>query len=68
LLVPLAIVPSPAALYLPAASFLLYLDPIHLHPLWPALIYGPFAVLAVVELAWRRRHRAPVPLVEGAVG
>ncbi len=67
LLVPLSIVPSPAALYLPAASFLLYLDPIHLHPLWPALIYGPFAVLAVGEFAWRRRHRAPGPVVEGAV-
>ncbi|MGH7101629.1 MAG: glycosyltransferase 87 family protein [Acetobacteraceae bacterium] len=68
LLVPLSVVPSPAALYLPAASFLLYLDPIHHHPLWPALIYGPFAVLAVGELAWRRRHRAPGPVGEGAAG
>lgn len=68
LLVPLCIVPSPAALYLPAASFLLYLDPIQAHPLWPALIYGPFAALAAIELLWRRRQRAPRPMAQGVVG
>ena len=68
LLVPLCIAPTLAALYLPAASFLLYLDPIHARPFWPALIYGPFAALAVLELAWRRRHRGLGILIRSAAG
>ncbi|MGH7067477.1 MAG: glycosyltransferase 87 family protein [Acetobacteraceae bacterium] len=66
LLVPLCIVPSPSALYLAAASFLLYLDPIRTHPLWPALIYGPFVTLAAIELFWRWRHREARPHVSPA--
>ncbi|MDA8052147.1 MAG: glycosyltransferase 87 family protein [Rhodospirillales bacterium] len=67
LLVPLCIQPSPAVLYLPAASFLLYLDPLHTRPIWPALIYVPFAVLAVVSLAWRRRRRKAAGLLRNNV-
>ncbi len=68
LLVPLCIAPSAAQLYLPAASFLLYLDPIHTDLLWPALIYGPFAALVFIELAWRRLNREPGALVRRAIG
>ena len=57
LLVPLCIQPSLPALYLPAASFLIYLDPAHNRLIWPALLYGVFAVLAVGSLAWTRLGR-----------
>jgi hypothetical protein len=49
LLVPACIVPSPAALYLVTASFLLYLNPTHTQLLWPSILFGPYAALA----AWR---------------
>lgn len=68
LLVPLCIAPSPAALYLPAASVLLYLDPIHTKLLWPALVYGPFAVLALGQHVWSKRFRAPGTFPRSAIG
>lgn len=55
LLVPLCIQPRLAMLYLPTAAFLLYLDPIHTQLLWPALLYGPSAALALASLAWSGR-------------
>ena len=55
LLVPLCIQPRLAMLYLPTVASLLYLDPIHTRLLWPALLYGPFAVLALVSFAWNWR-------------
>ncbi|MGH7122219.1 MAG: hypothetical protein ACREFP_25030 [Acetobacteraceae bacterium] len=68
LLIPLCIAPSPAALYLPAASFLLYLDPIHRKLLWPALIYGPFAVLALSQHVWSKHLRAAGTFPRSAIG
>lgn len=47
LLLPATVVPSPAALYLVTASTLLYLNPGHTDPLWPAVIFIPTAILAL---------------------
>jgi hypothetical protein len=49
LLVPACIIPSPATLYLVTASFLLYLNPTHTQLFWPAVVFGPYAVLT----AWQ---------------
>jgi len=49
LLVPACIVPSPAALYLVTASFLLYLNPTHTDLFWPSIVFGPYVVLAAGE-------------------
>jgi len=56
----LCFIPSPAALYLSIASLLLYLisggpDLDGSRMLVEAFIYGPFAVLATIELMRRRR-------------
>jgi alpha-1,6-mannosyltransferase len=51
LLIPACIVPWSSVLYLVTATFLLYLNPIHTELFWPALVYGPFAVLALLD-AW----------------
>ncbi len=47
LLLPACVVPAPAALYLVTASTLLYLNPGHTDPLWPAVIFIPTALLAL---------------------
>ncbi|HUZ62726.1 MAG TPA: hypothetical protein VMU82_03330 [Acetobacteraceae bacterium] len=60
LLVPACIVPWPSVLYLVSAAILLYLDPIHTKLLWPALVYGPFAVLAARD-AWKPAGAGALP-------
>jgi hypothetical protein len=50
LLLPACVVPAPAALYLVTASTLLYLNPTHTNPLWPAIIFIPAAMLALGQL------------------
>ncbi|HQT38590.1 MAG TPA: hypothetical protein PK231_04125 [Acidocella sp.] len=47
LLLPACVVPAPAALYLVTASSLLYLNPGHTNPLWPAVVFIPSALLAL---------------------
>lgn len=57
LAVPAAITPRLTALWLMAAAPLLYLDPYHLHPQWPALVFLP----AIATLAYDLfRHRQPL--------
>ena len=51
LLIPACIMPWSSVLYLVTATFLLYLNPIHTELFWPALVYGPFVVLALRD-AW----------------
>jgi hypothetical protein len=51
LLIPACILPWSSVLYLVTATFLLYLNPVHTQLFWPALVYGPFLVLAVRD-AW----------------
>jgi hypothetical protein len=51
LLIPACILPWSSVLYLVTASFLLYLNPIHTQLFWPALVYGPFLLLALRD-AW----------------
>jgi hypothetical protein len=50
LLLPACVVPAPAALYLVTASSLLYLNPTHADPIWPAVIFIPAAILALGQL------------------
>ncbi len=50
LLIPACILPASSILYLVTASFLLYLNPTHTRLFWPALVYGPFIVLALRDL------------------
>jgi hypothetical protein len=64
LLLPACVVPAPAALYLVTASSLLYLNPTHSNPLWPAIIFIPAAVLALGQLFLARP--AIVPARAGA--
>jgi hypothetical protein len=47
LLLPACVVPAAASLYLVTASTLLYLNPTHTGPLWPAIVFIPAAALAV---------------------
>jgi alpha-1,6-mannosyltransferase len=54
LLIPACILPWSSVLYLVTASFLLYLNPTHTELFWPALVYGPFFILAVMD-AWAAR-------------
>jgi alpha-1,6-mannosyltransferase len=51
LLIPACILPKSSVLYLVTATLLLYLNPIHTQLFWPALVYGPFLVLALRD-AW----------------
>jgi len=51
LLIPACILPKSSVLYLVTATLLLYLNPIHTELFWPALVYGPFLVLALRD-AW----------------
>jgi hypothetical protein len=51
LLIPACILPKSSVLYLVTAALLLYLNPIHTQLFWPALVYGPFLVLALRD-AW----------------
>lgn len=54
LLIPACIVALPSVIYLAAASLLLYLNPGHTQLFWPALVYGPFLLMAAYDV-WRNR-------------
>jgi alpha-1,6-mannosyltransferase len=54
LLIPACIIPWSSTLYLVTATFFLYLNPVHTKLFWPAFLYGPFMVLALVD-AWAGR-------------
>jgi alpha-1,6-mannosyltransferase len=54
LLIPACILPWSSTLYLVTASFLLYLNPTHTELFWPAMVYGPFFILAAMD-AWMVR-------------
>jgi len=54
LLVPACVAPSPATLYLVTASFLLYLNPTHTQLFWPAMVFGPYALLAAWDFVAKR--------------
>jgi hypothetical protein len=64
LLVPAAVAPSPAILYLATASFLLYLNPTHTELLFPSLVFGPAAALAAWDFF--SPHQALAPAHPGA--
>jgi alpha-1,6-mannosyltransferase len=66
LLIPACIAASPCAIYLVAASPLLYLNPTHTRLFWPICLYGPFMILAAWQ-AWRSRAGTLIALklVEG---
>jgi alpha-1,6-mannosyltransferase len=49
LLIPACIMPWSSVLYLVTATFLLYLNPIHTELFWPAFLYWPFVVLALLD-------------------
>ena len=59
LLLPACVVPTPAALYLVTASTLLYLNPGHTVPLWPAIVFIPAALLAVGQYFLTRPVQSP---------
>ncbi|MFI4989015.1 MAG: glycosyltransferase 87 family protein [Alphaproteobacteria bacterium] len=66
LALPACLYPSLSVLYLTLASFLLYFDPGHETLLWPGMLYGPFLVLALAELWWRRKgDMIPLPRTLG---
>jgi hypothetical protein len=50
LLIPACIIPWSSVLYLVTASFLLYLNPAHTGLFWPSLDYGPFLILALLDM------------------
>jgi hypothetical protein len=54
LLVPACIAPSAASLYLVTASFLLYLNPTHTQLFWPAMVFGPYALLTAWDFVAKR--------------
>jgi hypothetical protein len=54
LLIPACILPAPSIIYLATASVLLYLNPTHTKLFWPALVYLPFAVLALRDV-WPKK-------------
>jgi alpha-1,6-mannosyltransferase len=58
LAVPATVAPSPALLWLAAASVLFYVDPWNNRFLWPALVFLPALSLLALELLTRRRHEA----------
>ncbi|HQT65759.1 MAG: hypothetical protein B7Z75_06745 [Acidocella sp. 20-57-95] len=47
LLLPACVIPAPAVLYLVTASTLLYLNPGHTDPLWPAVVFIPAVLFAL---------------------
>ncbi len=59
LLLPACVVPNPAALYLVTASTLLYLNPGHTDPLWPAIVFIPAALLALGQILLVRPAISP---------
>lgn len=59
LLLPACVVAAPAALYLVTASALLYLNPSHTNPLWPAIVFIPAIWLALGQLYLARPAVAP---------
>ncbi|OYV51360.1 MAG: hypothetical protein B7Z78_08825 [Rhodospirillales bacterium 20-60-12] len=59
LLLPACVVPAPAALYIVTASVLLYLNPDHDDPLWPAMMFGPAVLLVLGQLFLRRPAVSP---------
>jgi alpha-1,6-mannosyltransferase len=67
LLIPACIMPWSSTLYLVTATFLLYLNPIHTKLLWPAFLYGPFMVLALLD-AWAGKESVVVTSMQLAEG
>jgi hypothetical protein len=63
LAVPCCLCPLRSVVWLSVAPLLLYLDPLHERFVWPALLYGPAIVLAVVDA--RTTLRAPAPAAVG---
>jgi hypothetical protein len=59
LLLPACVVPAPAALYLVTASTLLYLNPDHTGPLWPAVVFIPAGLLALGQFFLARPAMSP---------
>jgi hypothetical protein len=60
LLLPACVVPAPAALYLVTACILLYLNPTHINPLWPSIIFIPAALLALGQFILARPAISPL--------
>jgi alpha-1,6-mannosyltransferase len=67
LLIPACIMPWSSVIYLVTATFLLYLNPTHTELFWPALVYGPFMLLALVD-AWAGRESRAVMGLQLAEG
>jgi hypothetical protein len=67
LLIPACILPWASVLYLVTATLLLYLNPNHTGLFWPAFVYGPFLVLALLD-AWAGKPGAPVMSLQLAEG
>jgi alpha-1,6-mannosyltransferase len=67
LLIPACILPWPSVLYLVTASFLLYLNPTHRELFWPAFLYVPFLVLALLD-AWAGKLSIPLNKLQFAEG
>ncbi len=65
LLVPACVVARPSAIYLATAAILLYLNPIHSRLFWPALVYGPFLVLAATEVWLAKPVPTATPIRQG---
>ena len=65
LLVPACVVARPSAIYLATAAILLYLNPIHSRLFWPALVYGPFLILAAAEIWLARPQSIAPPIRQG---
>jgi hypothetical protein len=61
LLLPACVVAAPAAIYLVTASVLLYLNPTHTGPFWPAMVFLPAAALAAGEFLTARPAVSPAP-------
>ncbi|KMO27523.1 glycosyltransferase 87 family protein [Methylobacterium aquaticum] len=55
LALPACVAPSPAVIWLSAAPVLFYVDPFNERFVWPGLVFGPAAILAVRALARRRK-------------
>jgi hypothetical protein len=54
LLIPACILPAPSILYLATLAPVLYLNPTHTKLFWPALLYIPFAALAIRDIIPRK--------------
>jgi len=67
LLIPACILPWSSAIYLVTASLLLYLNPTHTELFWPACVYGPFLLLALLD-AWAGKQAVTVMSLQLAEG